>query len=126
MAKPPTEIYIFGKDKVNLVQFVLFNCELSSSDNVDSIQLSRAFRNIDNTFRLEPTVAKASVSHRTRSVHLNDIFLSPNFGLLVRFQDEPGTFALDEQAQSHDLVTVINRDGEELSVTSFAQVSKIK
>jgi hypothetical protein len=125
MAKRPTEFYIFGKDLVNLVQFVLFDCKLSQQSE-DLIKVSRAIRDANNNLRLLPSVVRPTVSCLTKSVHLNDIFLSPKFGLLIQFNDDAYSFALDDQMRPHDLVTTTDKDGKELSITSFVHASKFK
>jgi hypothetical protein len=125
MASQLNQIYIFGKEKVNLLQFVAFNCNLASSSPY-SVKLSRVFRGDGKNFRVEPTVATAGVSNNTKSIHISDIFLTPQFGLCVEFSDKSNNFASDDTRTKHDLISIINANGEELHLLSWAKADRVK
>jgi hypothetical protein len=118
------QIYVFGKGKIDLRQFVIFNCQLSGADK-DCIEVLRAYRQYRDDVRLEKSNIAASVSASTKTVHLEELFLTHSFGLSIRFKEGTGSFVSDPSQQPNEFLEITTEEGTNVRLLSFLSASKL-
>jgi len=120
-----SQIYVFGKTKVNLRQLVFFDCRLIKRVN-RFIDVSRVLKRPGEPIALEESNIKAAVFVRGKSVILHDIFLSETFGVSIKFRDGSGEFISEASLKQPELLEFTTRDGRDIRVLSFVEASAAK
>ena len=68
----------------------------------------------------------AAISYGTKTLHLNDIFLSSEFGLSLKFKDEAEAFSSVKDQPAQEFMEITTTGGKEIRLVSFVEASPIK
>lgn len=122
--------HLFARNsKLLLRELVLSSIDLTASGKAESatcIKISRCQRQGEN-FRPVKAAIDYAVHSGMQTLHLHDIFLSPDFGILVEVEESAGSFLFeaDNTGFGADLLLSDAKTGRKLKPCSYARTEII-
>lgn len=111
-----TRFLLFAKARKQIVrELLLSSVELTSAGQTTAatcVGISRCKRVDDEAFLPEKGRIDFGINTALRTFHLHDIFLSPEFGLLIEIEKEAGAFVFSSNDPSWDETNLVIIDAQ--------------
>src|SRR5262249_48785315 len=90
--------HLFGKSKLNLRYLIIYKCRFESrtAANPGAVEIKRARKRSDGKCDYESCNVDCSLFVPGATLYLHDIFLTPTFGLRVKFLNKNAKFEFCE------------------------------